>query len=115
MARIFISYRREDVSGVAGRLNDRLRAHYGHDNVFMDVDSLEPGLVFTEVIERTVGSCDVLIALIGRQWLTVTDSQGGQRLDDPNDFVRNEIATALKRGIHLARDTLFPQLLTARA
>jgi hypothetical protein len=101
MARIFISYRREDSGAWAGRLHDRLREHFGHDNVFMDVDAIEPGLDFTEVIERTVASCDVLIALIGRQWLTSTDATGQRRLDDPEDFVRREIATALRRNIRV--------------
>jgi hypothetical protein len=101
MARIFISYRREDSSAAAGRLHDRLQDHYGRDNVFMDVDNIEPGLDFIEVIERTVASCDVLIALIGRQWLTITDADGQRRLDNPEDFVRYEIATALKRNIRV--------------
>jgi hypothetical protein len=101
MARIFISYRRKDGSGSAGRLHDRLRERYGRDNVFMDVDSIEPGLDFIEVIERTVGSCDVLIALIGRQWLTITEADGQRRIDDPQDFVRHEVATALKRNIRV--------------
>ena len=82
MARIFISYRREDGSASAGRLHDRLREHFGRDNVFMDVDTIEPGLDFIEVIERTVGSCDVLIALIGRQWLVLTDADGQRRIDN---------------------------------
>jgi hypothetical protein len=112
MARIFISYRREDSSAAAGRLHDRLREHYGRDNVFMDVDSIEPGLDFIEAIERTVSSCDVLIALIGRQWLTITDADGQRRLNDPGDFVRHEVATALKRNVRvipaLIQDTRMP-------
>jgi hypothetical protein len=113
MARIFISYRREDSGASAGRLHDRLREHFGRDNVFMDIDTIEPGLDFTEVIERTVASCDVLIALIGRQWLTSTDAAGQRRLDDPEDFVRREIATALRRDIRvipvLIQDTAMPR------
>ncbi len=84
-----------------GRLHDRLREHFGRDHVFMDLDAIEPGLDFTEVIERTVASCDVLIALIGRQWLTSTDAAGQRRLDDPEDLVRREIATALRRNIRV--------------
>jgi hypothetical protein len=113
MARIFISYRREDSGASAGRLHDRLREHFGRDNVFMDIDTIEPGLDFTEVIERTVASCDVLIALIGRQWLTSTDAAGQRRLEDPDDFVRREIATALRRNIRvipaLVQDTSMPR------
>jgi len=101
MARIFISYRREDSGAAAGRLHDRLQEHYGRDNVFMDVGSIDPGLDFIEAIERTVSSCDVLIALIGRQWLTVTNAEGRPRLNDPRDFVHHEIATVLKRNIRV--------------
>ena len=101
MARIFISYRREEASASAGRLHDRLREHFGRQNVFMDVDSIDPGIDFIEVIERTVGSCDVLIAFIGRQWLTIIEADGHRRIDNPEDFVRHEIATALKRNIRV--------------
>jgi hypothetical protein len=113
MARIFISYRREDSGAWAGRLHDRLAGHFGRNNVFRDIDSIEPGLDFIEAIDRTVGSCDVLIALIGRQWLTLTDANGQRRLNDPEDFVRREIATALKQNIRvipaLVQDTSMPR------
>ena len=71
------------------------------DNVFMDIDAIEPGLDFVEVIEQAVGSCDALIALIGKQWLTITDDAGLRRLDNPEDFVRLEIAAALARNIRV--------------
>lgn len=67
----------------------------------MDIDTIEPGLDFVEVIEQAVGSCDVLIALIGKQWLTVSDAKGRRRLDNPEDFVRLEIKTALARKIRV--------------
>ncbi len=101
MSRIFISYRREDSAGYAGRLYDRLSQHFGADNVFMDIDAIPIGMDFVEVIEEAVGSCDVLIALIGQQWLTTTDAQGRRRLDNPEDFVRLEIKTALDRNIRV--------------
>jgi tetratricopeptide (TPR) repeat protein len=101
MARIFISYRREDSGGWAGRLYDRLSQHFGDEHVFMDIDAIEPGLDFVEVIQQAVLSCDVLIALIGRQWLKVTDATGQPRLAHPEDFVRLEIATALERNIRV--------------
>jgi hypothetical protein len=101
VARIFISYRRDDSGGWAGRLYDRLSQHFGRDNVFMDIDTIEPGLDFVEVIEQAVGSCDALIALIGRQWLTITDTSGRRRLDNAEDFVRLEIAAALARNIRV--------------
>jgi len=101
MSRIFISYRRDDSGGWAGRLYDRISQHFGRDHVFMDIDTIEPGLDFVEVIEQAVGSCDALLALIGRQWLTLTDDDGQRRLDNPEDFVRLEIAAALVRNIRV--------------
>jgi hypothetical protein len=101
MSRIFISYRRDDSAGYAGRLYDRLAAHFEPENVFMDIDAIEPGLDFVEVIEQAVGSCDVLIALIGKQWLAIKDGQGRRRLENPEDFVRLEIKTALDRNIRV--------------
>jgi uncharacterized membrane protein YtjA (UPF0391 family) len=113
MARIFISYRREEGGAAAGRLHDRLSEHFGRDNVFIDIDTIEPGLDFVDVIERTVASCDVLIALIERQWLTSTDAAGQRRLDNPEGFVRQEIAMALRRNIRvipaLIQDTPMPR------
>jgi hypothetical protein len=101
MNRIFISYRRDDSAGHAGRLFDRLGARLGKDSVFMDVEGIEAGLDFVETIEAAVGSCDVLLAVIGRGWLDIKDSQGRRRLDDPRDFIRLETATALARHIRV--------------
>ena len=97
MLRIFISYRREDSAGHAGRLHDTLRRHFKH--LFMDIDTLKPGVDFSAAIDTALSSCEALIALIGRQWLTSTDAQGQPRLANRRDFVRLEIATALKRNI----------------
>jgi len=99
MTRIFISYRREDSAGYAGRIYDRLVQHFGPDQIFMDVDNIRPGMDFVEAIENAVGSCDVLLALIGKQWSTITNEKGEQRLNNPNDFVRLEVKTALDRNI----------------
>jgi formylglycine-generating enzyme required for sulfatase activity len=101
MSGIFISYRREDSIDFAGRLYDKLAQHFDHDQIFMDIDTIEPGLDFVEVIEEAVGSCNVLIAVIGKQWLTIADAAGQRRLDNPNDFVRLEIKTALERNIRV--------------
>ena len=95
---IFVSYRREDSAGHAGRLFDRLVEHFGRDRIFMDIDTIEPGEDFVAVIENAVSSCDVLIAVIGRSWLS---PNGSGRLDRPTDFVRLEIATALRREIRV--------------
>jgi flagellar biosynthesis GTPase FlhF len=99
--RIFISYRRVDTSYAAGRIYDRLVAKFGEDAIFMDVDTIEGGTDFIKVLEDAVQSCDVLIALIGKQWLTIKDKGGKLRLNNPEDFVRIEIATALKRNIRV--------------
>jgi Sulfatase-modifying factor enzyme 1/TIR domain len=95
---IFISYRRETDSGFAGRLYDRLEDSFGRERVFIDVDSIAPGEDFVAVLESRVAECDVLLALIGRGWLTATDPAGRRRLDNPEDFVRIEIAAALAQG-----------------
>ncbi|HEX5680244.1 MAG TPA: PASTA domain-containing protein [Desulfobacterales bacterium] len=101
MPGIFISYRREDTAGHAGRIFDRLRATFGRDKVFMDVTAIEPGVDFVEAIDRAVGSCDVLLVIIGKQWLNCHDAAGRNRLDDPKDFIRLETATALRRNIRV--------------
>jgi TIR domain len=97
---IFICYRRDDSSAAAGRLYDRLLARLPNNHIFFDVD-LDPGIDFVEAIETSVGSCDVLIAVIGNEWLLSSDERGKRRLDNPDDFVRLEIATALKRNIRV--------------
>ena len=98
---IFVSYRREDASYPAGRLYDRLQSRFAAEKIFMDVDSLAPGVDFVEALERSVGACDVLIAVIGKRWLSASDEECNRRLDNPEDFVRVEVATALKRGIRV--------------
>jgi hypothetical protein len=97
--RVFLSYRREDASGHAGRLYDLLASRYGADRVFMDVDAIPLGSEFGETISRAVASCDVLIAVIGRGWLGATDPAGVRRLDDRDDFVRREIESALEQDV----------------
>jgi uncharacterized membrane protein YgcG len=99
VGRIFISYRRDDASGTAGRLYDRLATRLGTDRVFMDVDSISPGYDFATAIEYAVARCDVVLALIGNEWLTAVDRWGRRRLDDPNDFVALEINAGLARNI----------------
>ncbi|HEY6794422.1 MAG TPA: toll/interleukin-1 receptor domain-containing protein [Kineosporiaceae bacterium] len=99
--RIFISYRRQDSSYPAGWLFDRLREHFGPDQVFKDVDSIELGDDVEAVISAAVGSCDVLLAVIGPRWVSATDGAGRRRLDSPDDYVRREIATALAGGVRV--------------
>jgi predicted secreted protein len=99
--RIFISYRREDTAYPAGWLYDRLADRFAKGQVFKDVDSIELGDDFVQVITAAVGSCDVLLTLIGDRWLTVTGEDGRRRLDDPDDFVRLEIEAALARNVRV--------------
>jgi hypothetical protein len=101
MAHIFISYRRDDTAGHAGWLNERLSNHFGQDEVFRDINTLEPGVDFVEAIQREVSTCDVLIAIIGRNWPTITNAAGRPRLENPEDFVRLEISAALARNIRV--------------
>jgi hypothetical protein len=101
MPKIFLSYRRDDSAGYAGRVAERLSDTFGHINVFRDVDDIKPGVDFTEAIGRAVGNCDVLLALIGPRWLTEADTTGARRLDHPQDFVRIEISSALERKVRV--------------
>jgi hypothetical protein len=94
---IFISYRRDDSSDVTGRIYDRLIQHFGKYSVFKDVDSIPLGVDFRKHLGDSVGRCDVLLTVIGRQWLI--GDVGQRRLDDVRDFVRIEIEAALQRDI----------------
>jgi TIR domain len=85
---IFISYRREDAPGHAGRLYDALTSRFGEEQVFIDLD-MEPGVDFVEQINEAVASCRLLIAVIGPRWATAEDAHGRRRLDDPADFIRS--------------------------
>jgi hypothetical protein len=96
---IFISYRRDDAEGEAGRLYDDLVRAYSDDSVFMDVAGIAPGTDFRKAIDDNVSGCGVFLAIIGPEWATITGSTGQRRLEDPNDFVRLEIASALARNI----------------
>lgn len=98
MTHIFISYRRDDTKWATGRLFDHLSARFGDDQIFMDISTLQPGEDFVEVIENAIARCNVLLAIIGPKWLGASDSSAERRLDNPQDFVRLEIAHALERG-----------------
>jgi hypothetical protein len=97
--RVFISYRRGDTQWVAGRLADSLSHYFGDDRVFRDVEGIGGGADFGEVIHGTLGQTDAVVVLIGDTWLSVAEESGQRRLDDPGDWVAQEIATALKAGI----------------
>jgi TIR domain-containing protein len=96
---IFISYRRDDSAGFAGRLYDRLASRYGTDRIFMDIDTIRPGHDFAADIAQALSGSAACIVLMGRRWESITLPAGGRRLDDPTDFVRLEVAAAIRRGI----------------
>jgi hypothetical protein len=98
-AKVFISYRRADSAGYSGRVMDRLDRELGRDLVFMDVDAIPLGTNFSKVLHEEVAKCGVLLAVIGPNWFDARDEHGNRRLDNPNDFVRIEIAAALQRNI----------------
>ena len=99
MKKAFISYRRQDTEGYAHSLYDRLRLNFDHRQIFMDVDDIKPGDDFVKILQKNLEDCAVLIVVIGKQWLHIKNSSGQRRLDNPDDFVRIEVATALERGI----------------
>ncbi len=96
---IFISYRRDDTEGEAGRLFADLARVFGNEGVFMDVADIRPGADFRRAIDESVAQCGVLLAVIGPSWLTITGADGQRRIDNPNDFVAIEIGSALKRNV----------------
>jgi hypothetical protein len=99
LKKAFISYRRQETEGQAQSLCLRLKIRFSNEQIFMDVDDIKPTEDFVEVLKNNLKSCAVLIVLIGRNWTKLTDSSGNRRLDNPEDFVRIEVATALERGI----------------
>jgi len=99
--RIVISYRRVDTGGDARSLAEALERRFGRDNVFLDIEGIEPGEPFDQAIDRAVASSDVLLALIGQHWLTLTDDEGRRRIDDPKDVVRLEVGSALVQGLRV--------------
>ena len=113
MGAIFVSYRRSDSQGEAGRLFDDLVRHFGENAVFMDVAGIQAGRDFRKAIEESVVKCSVLVVVIGPEWLNARDEEGRRRLNDPADFVRLETASALKRDIPvipvLIRDAEMPR------
>ena len=97
MPGIFISYRRDDQAGFAGRLADALGLAFDADNVFRDIEDIHPGEDFVDAINQQLTSVDVFLVIIGPAWLTVS-RHGVRRLDEPEDFVRMEIEAGLKSG-----------------
>src|SRR5262249_8962597 len=99
--KIFINYRRDDSIGMAGRLHDRLAHTFGRDNVFLDVDHIPAGADFVTHLNNQVAECNVVLVIIGPNWLNAKDETGERRLDNPEDFVTIEIVAALARDIRV--------------
>ncbi|MFC3881821.1 toll/interleukin-1 receptor domain-containing protein [Algoriphagus namhaensis] len=99
--KIFVSYRRQDASGEAGRLVDNLEEVFGSEAVFLDVETLEAGLDFVQAIDQALNNCKVLIAIIGPHWANIKDADGNLRLFNEGDFIRIEISAALERDIRV--------------
>lgn len=97
MPNIFISYRREDSRAITGRLHDQLESAFGTENIFKDVDDIPPGSDFREVLREAIEECDVMLVVIGHQWVGMADGGETWRIEDPADFVRFEVATALEQ------------------
>lgn len=101
MTSLFISYRRDDGAGHAGRLYDRLSARFGDEQVFIDHYDLLPGQDFPSAIESHLARADVVLALIGPRWVEARDARGQLRLAQADDFVRRELLAALASGKHV--------------
>lgn len=124
MGNAFISYRRDDAAGYARAIYEELSERFTSEHIFMDVDAIEPGLPFDEVIRTAVARCEVLLVLIGARWLD-PQADGSRRIDDERDFVRLEIAAALTRnirvipvlldGVEMPSESALPEALRALA
>jgi len=99
MSKIFISYRRTDSADITGRIFDHLTLHFSRDDLFKDVDSIPLGVDFRKSISDAVQACHVVLAVIGRNWLSTQDKQEHLRLSNPDDFVRIELEAGLERNI----------------
>jgi hypothetical protein len=98
---IFMCYRRQDTAYAAAWLYQELRVRFGRERIFKDIDDIDPGDNFVQRIGEAVGSCAVLLAMIGDRWTAIEDEDGRRRLDDPQDYVRREIEEALDRGVRV--------------
>ena len=97
MPKIFISYRRAETETITGRIYDRLVNDFGAENIFMDISNIKPGADFRAILAKEVQDCDIIVIIIGNQWLSIPDVSGKRRLDNPEDFVRIEVEAGLNR------------------
>ena len=98
MPRLSISYRRADTAPITGRIFDRLNQYYGENSVFRDIDNIPAGVDFRKHVSAALGKSDVLLAIVGEQWLSAS-KDGQSRLHNEKDHVRIEVETALQRNI----------------
>ncbi|MBK7763883.1 MAG: CD225/dispanin family protein [Bacteroidetes bacterium] len=98
---IFINYRKDDTRWNALALYNELQKYFEKDQIFKDFNTILPGDDFVVSIENALRKCDVLLVVIGPNWLSMKDESGNRRLDDPDDFVRLEVSTALSRNIQV--------------
>ena len=101
MNRIFISYRRQDSADITGRIYDHLVSRFGRENVFKDVDAIPYGADFRKEFQDALSHATVCLVVIGSHWLDTADEEGQRRIDNPDDFVRIEIETSLKRDVRV--------------
>ena len=123
--KIFINYRRDDSIGMAGQLHELLVQTLGRNRVFKGIHDIPPGIDFLAFLSGQVAACDVMLVVIGPNWLTAEDEAGQRRLDQPDDFVAIEIAAALARdirvipvlveGARMPRESELPDTLKALA
>ena len=99
MAEIFLSYRRSDTAGAAGRLTDRLKQRLGDQSVFRDLDSISAGADFEQTIRDAIRGASLALVVIGPRWIDARAEDGSRRLDDPKDYVRLEIESALAQDV----------------
>lgn len=104
--KLFISYRRSDARGIAGRLSDTLSVYFGDERVFRDIENIEGGADFGDVITQALQTADAVIVLIGPDWLSLKNDKGQRRLEDPQDWVAQEIASAIE-----LKKPIFPVLV----
>ena len=113
LGKIFISYRRSDTQGYAGRLSDSLENYFGGNRIFRDIDDIIGGSEFAKDIEDQMSSADAVIILIGPKWLSVSNEDGTRRIDNPEDWVVQEIVSSIELGIPLfpvlIEDTILPR------
>lgn len=107
MLQLFINYRRDDTAAIAGRIYEYLERAFGAQHLFKDVDNMTPGKDFRQTITAAIDKSDVMLVLIGPAWLTITDSHGVPRLDNPADYVRMEI----EQGLNSPHVTVIPVLV----